>query len=100
MFRKKETNIMNTLSKVGNSNINGIFKLKIFVTGITEPLTVGTFTSHTEADAYARKNITNQKNLGHLPQADRKQYSSTIKVENGMIVYVMSINAYIIEEEK
>lgn len=100
MFGKKESKIMNTLSKVNNSNINGSFKLKVYVTGITEPVVIETFPSYSEADAFARKNISKQKQLGHLPQADRKQYSGTIQASNGMMIYVMSINAYIIEEDK
>ena len=100
MFGKKESNIMNTLNKVERSNVNGVFTLKVFVTGITDPVTIGTFKSHVDADAFARKNISKQKQLSHLPQADRKQYSGTIQAENGMVIYVMSVNAYIIEEEK
>lgn len=100
MFGKKESNIMSVLSNASNTNTNGSFKLKVYVTGITEPVAIETFTSYAEADAFARKNISKQKQLGHLPQADRKQYSGTIKAENGMIIYVMSINAYNIEEEK
>jgi len=100
MFGKKDSNIMSVLSNVSNTNTNGSFELKVFVTGITGPVTIGTFKSHVEAEAFARKNISKQKQLGHLPQADRKQYSGTIQAENGMIIYVMSINAYIIEEEK
>lgn len=100
MFGKKENNIMSTLSNVGKSNINGVFELKVFVTGITEPVIINTFKSYAEAEGYARKKITNQKNLGHLPQADRKQYSGTVQATNGMVIYVMSINGYIIEEEK
>lgn len=99
MFGKKDSNIMSVLSNVSNTNINGSFQLKVFVTGIKEPVNVGTFNSYVEAEAFARKNISKQKQLGHLPQADRKQYSGTIQAENGMIIYVMSINAYIIEEE-
>lgn len=98
MFGKKENNIMSTFSNSSNTNTTGSFKLNVFVTGITEPVTIGTFTSYVEADAFARKNISKQKQLGHLPQADRKQYSGSIQAENGMIIYVMSINAYIIEE--
>lgn len=100
MFGKKDSNIMSVLSNVSKTNTNGSFNLKVFVTGITEPVNIDTFKSHTEADAFARKNISKQKQLGHLPQADRKQYSGTIQADNGMIIYVMSINAYIIEEEK
>lgn len=99
MFGKKETNIMNTLGNVKASNMNGVFTLKVFVTGITEPVIIGTFKSHVEADGFARKNISKQKQLGYLPQVDRKQYSGTIQAENGMVIYVMSVNAYIIEEE-
>ncbi|ALF01994.1 binding-protein-dependent transport systems inner membrane component [Enterococcus phage IME-EFm5] len=99
MFGKKENNIMSTLSNVSNTNTTGSFKLKVFVTGITEPVIIGTFTSYVEADAFARKNISKQKQLSHLPQADRKQYSGTIQAENGMVIYAMSVNAYIIEEE-
>lgn len=99
MFGKKESNIINTLNKVGNSNMNGVFTLKVFVTGITEPVIIGTFKSHVEADGFARKNISKQKQLGHLPQVDRKQYSGTIQAANGMIIYAMSVNAYIIEED-
>lgn len=99
MFGKKDSNIMSVLSNVSNTNTNGSFELKVFVTGITDPVAIGTFKSHVEAEAFARKNISKQKQLGHLPQADRKQYSRTIQAENGMIIYVMSINAYIIEEE-
>lgn len=99
MFGKKESNIMGVLSNVANTNSNGSFKLKVYVTGITEPVTISKFATYVDADAFARKNISKQKQLGHLPQADRKQYSGSIQAENGMIIYVMSINAYIIEEE-
>lgn len=98
-MEKKENNIMSTLSNVSNTNNTGSFKLKIFVTGITDPVTIGTFKSHAEADAFARKNISKQKQLSHLPQADLKQFSRTIQAENGMVIYAMSVNAYIIEEE-